>query len=210
MSVERFLDTNIFIYQLEARDERKYAIAERIVRAGVETGNACISFQVVQECLNTVLRKAEVPLDTDGARLYLETVLAPLFRVPASIALYHRGLDIQARHRIAGREPADVFLVFWCQQDVLVVVPSSHRSSEIQHQEDVVLLAVSQQVADALRTEVLMRQNRADHGAHARLPAEIQRSQRLCIVSGQAPVGVVLLCETAVEAHIHDVDPDTP
>jgi predicted nucleic acid-binding protein len=37
----------------------------------------------------------------DGARVYLETVLAPLFRVPASIALYHRGLDIQARYRYA-------------------------------------------------------------------------------------------------------------
>ena len=99
MSVEYFVDTNVFLYQLEARDERKAAIADRIIREGVETGNACISFQVVQECLNTVLWKAEVPLDTSGARLYLETVLAPLFHVPASIALYHRGLDIQARYR---------------------------------------------------------------------------------------------------------------
>jgi predicted nucleic acid-binding protein len=101
MSVERFIDTNVFIYQLEARDERKYAIAERAIREGVETGNACISFQVVQECLNTVLRKADVPLDTDGARAYLETVLAPLFHIPASIGLYHRALDIQARYRYA-------------------------------------------------------------------------------------------------------------
>jgi predicted nucleic acid-binding protein len=101
MSADRFLDTNLFIYQLEGQDERKYAIAERLIREGVETGNACISFQVVQECLNIVLRKAEVPLDTDGARAYLETVLAPLLHVPASIALYHRGLDVQARYRYA-------------------------------------------------------------------------------------------------------------
>lgn len=101
MSADRFLDTDLFIYQLEAQDEHKYAIAERIIREGVETGNACISFQVVQECLNIVLRKAEVPLDTDGARAYLDTVLAPLLQVPASIALYHRGLDIQARYHYA-------------------------------------------------------------------------------------------------------------
>jgi len=101
MNVERFIDTHAFIYQREARDERKSAITGRIIREGVKTGNACIGFQVVQECLNTVLRKAEVPLGTDGARAYLETVLAPLFRVPASIALYHRGLDIQARYRYA-------------------------------------------------------------------------------------------------------------
>jgi predicted nucleic acid-binding protein len=71
MSAECFIDTNLFIYQLEALDERKTATADRIIRRGIETGNACISFQVVQECLNTVLRKAEIPLDTDQTRIYL-------------------------------------------------------------------------------------------------------------------------------------------
>ena len=99
MSVERFIDTNLFIYQLEAADERKRDIANGIIREGIETGNACISYQVVQECLNTVLRKAEVPLDNASARAYLDHVLAPLLRVPSSIDLYHRGLDVQARYR---------------------------------------------------------------------------------------------------------------
>lgn len=99
MSVECFIDTNLFIYQLEALDERKRAMAERIIRHGVETGTACISFQVVQECLNTMLRKAEIPMTTEQTRHYLETVLEPLFRVSASIPLYHRSLDIQARYR---------------------------------------------------------------------------------------------------------------
>lgn len=89
----------MFIYQLEAQDERKFATAEHIIRRGVDTGNACISFQVVQECLNTVLRKAEIPLSTDDTRAYLEDVLSPLFQVPASIRLYERALDIQARYR---------------------------------------------------------------------------------------------------------------
>jgi predicted nucleic acid-binding protein len=99
MSAKSFIDTNLFIYQLEALDERKCEIAGRIIREGVASGNAYISFQVVQECLNTILRKAEIPLSSDGARAYLDTVLAPLFQVPASVALYHRALDIQARYR---------------------------------------------------------------------------------------------------------------
>jgi predicted nucleic acid-binding protein len=98
MSAEFFIDTNLFIYQLEALDARKTATADRIIRRGIETGNACISFQVVQECLNTVLRKAEIPLDTDQTRAYLEAVLAPLFQVSASIPLYQRALDIQGRY----------------------------------------------------------------------------------------------------------------
>ncbi len=99
MSAEFFLDTNLFIYQLEAADERKSVAADRIIRQGVDSGNACISFQVIQECLNTVLRKARVPLSTDEARMYLETVLVPLFQVPASVRLYQKGLDVQSRYR---------------------------------------------------------------------------------------------------------------
>ena len=99
MNVENFIDTNLFIYQIEGLDDHKSAVADRIIREGIETGNACISFQVIQECLNTVLRKADVPLPANIARTFLENVLAPLFRVPATMDLYHRGLDIQARYR---------------------------------------------------------------------------------------------------------------
>ena len=99
MSAESFVDTSLFVYQLEALDGRKSSTADRIILDGIETGNVCISFQVVQECLNTALRKAEVPLGPDQMRAYLDNVLAPLFRVPASIPLYNRALDVQARYR---------------------------------------------------------------------------------------------------------------
>ena len=99
MSAESFIDTNLFVYQLEASDERKSSAADRIIREGIETSNACISFQVVQECLNTALRKAEIPLGTDQIRAYLDNVLAPLLRVPASIPLYNQALDVQSRYR---------------------------------------------------------------------------------------------------------------
>jgi len=99
MSAECFIDTNLFIYQLEASDERKSVTADRIISKGIESRNACISFQVVQECLNTMLRKAEIPLSTDETKQYLDNVLAPLYRVSASISLYRRALDLQARYR---------------------------------------------------------------------------------------------------------------
>jgi predicted nucleic acid-binding protein len=101
MSADVFIDTNVFIYHLDTTDALKHAVAERIVREGLASGNACISFQVVQECLNTALRKAQVALDLDSARSYLDTVLAPLLQVPASPALYHRALDVQARWRFS-------------------------------------------------------------------------------------------------------------
>lgn len=99
MSARAFLDTNVFIYQLDSSDARKHKIAERLVRDALQNERACISYQVVQECLNTILRKAEVALDAQGTRAYLEAVLLPLMKVGASAALYERALDIQSRWR---------------------------------------------------------------------------------------------------------------
>jgi predicted nucleic acid-binding protein len=99
MSVEHFIDTNVFIYQLDSTDARKQTIAEQLVSDGLTRGNACISFQVVQECLNVVLRKAATPLPIEAARDYLDVVLMPLMQIPASEALYHRALDVHGRWR---------------------------------------------------------------------------------------------------------------
>ena len=100
MSAEFFIDTNVFVYQLDGSDPKKQAKADTIVREALGTGNACISSQVVQECLNVMLRKAEVPLSPDEARGYLDAVLLPLMQVTASGALYHRAVDVQSRWRL--------------------------------------------------------------------------------------------------------------
>ncbi|MDA3933222.1 MAG: PIN domain-containing protein [Gammaproteobacteria bacterium] len=94
-----FIDTNLFIYQLDTQAPDKSSIANRIIRTGIATGNACISFQVVQECLNTILRKAEITLSREQAETYLDVTLTPLLRVYPSITLYKRALEIQARYQ---------------------------------------------------------------------------------------------------------------
>ena len=101
MSVENFIDTNIFIYHMDNTDAGKHAIATRIIRTALQTDNACISYQVVQECLNVGLRKASVPFDHTRAFDYLGTVLIPLWRVMPSQRLFQQGLDIQARYRFS-------------------------------------------------------------------------------------------------------------
>lgn len=99
MSVENFLDTNLFIYQLESEDEAKAKIANQIIRTGIETGNACISFQVVQECLNTMVRKAQICLSKEQTVQYLDASLSPLLRVYPNVSLYRTSLNIQSRYQ---------------------------------------------------------------------------------------------------------------
>jgi predicted nucleic acid-binding protein len=99
MSVESFIDTNVFVYQLEGLDAHKATTAEQLIEHGIASGTACISFQIVQELLNTALRKAQIPLTSHEISIYMQSVLAPLYRVQPSLRLYHAALDIQARYR---------------------------------------------------------------------------------------------------------------
>lgn len=68
MSAEFFSGTNVLVYLLDATDRCKHKLAETVVRKAMATGNACISSQVGQECLNVALCKAAVPLSPDAAR----------------------------------------------------------------------------------------------------------------------------------------------
>ena len=99
MSASTFIDTNIFVYHLDATDARKHGIAEAIVSEALRTQDACISYQVVQEFLNVVSTKARVPLSAEQAQAYLDAVLAPLLQVGASTELFHRALGIRSRWR---------------------------------------------------------------------------------------------------------------
>nr|VFJ47192.1 MAG: Predicted nucleic acid-binding protein, contains PIN domain [Candidatus Kentron sp. DK]VFJ58417.1 MAG: Predicted nucleic acid-binding protein, contains PIN domain [Candidatus Kentron sp. DK] len=100
MSAEYFFDTNIFVYQFERSDLRKAAIAEELIKKGIADGSVCISFQVVQECLNTMLRKAKnVSASTDELENYLRSVLIPLCRIQPSRSLYLDALSIRSRYR---------------------------------------------------------------------------------------------------------------
>ncbi len=95
MSAEDFLDTNVFVYLFDETAPDKRQRAERLVRRSLEEGSGCISYQVVQETLNVVTRK--LGARPASARLLLDDVLAPLWRVNPTRSLYARGLRVHAQ-----------------------------------------------------------------------------------------------------------------
>ncbi len=101
MSADSFIDTNVFLYNIDDSDPIKHAIASGIIHTALETGQSCISYQVVQECLNAGLSKAHIPLDHQMADRYLHNILIPLWKVSPNPILYQRGLDIQSRYRFS-------------------------------------------------------------------------------------------------------------
>ena len=98
MSAEALIDTNVFLYHVDDSDPEKHEIATRIVRSALQTAQACISHQVVQEFLNVVMRKAAIPLDPEAASNYMRDILVPLWRVMPTPTMYQRAIAVQARY----------------------------------------------------------------------------------------------------------------
>ncbi|NWG73195.1 MAG: PIN domain-containing protein [Rubrivivax sp.] len=101
MSADAFIDTNVFVYHLDGADPRKQVIAEDIVRSALRDENACISYQVVQECLNVIGSKARMALTVEECHAYIDAVMLPLLRVGASANLFRRALDVRARWQLS-------------------------------------------------------------------------------------------------------------
>lgn len=93
-----FIDSNVFVYLFDETNPEKRRAAEMLVQRALETG-ASISFQVVQETLNTLTRK--LGASQDDARRFMDAMLIPLWRIMPSHALYARALELQGRYRFS-------------------------------------------------------------------------------------------------------------
>ena len=101
MSGADFFDSNVFVYLVDDADPAKQGVAGRLVHEAHLHQSAVISFQVVQETLHVLSRKFRVVANPVDARDFLRNVLAPLWRVQPSAALYARTLDVQERYRFS-------------------------------------------------------------------------------------------------------------
>src|SRR5712692_7241278 len=96
-----FIDSNVLLYLFADDAPAKKEAAKNIVQAAMFEGAAAISFQVVQEVLNGILRRAEPQAAAEAGRRFLQETLAPLWRVMPSEALYQRALDLHGRYRFS-------------------------------------------------------------------------------------------------------------
>ena len=97
MSGADFLDTNVLVYLVDRRNPAKQAVAQQLVSAALAERSGIISFQVVQETLQVLTRKARQVLPAADASELLHAVLLPLWQVHPTPALYERALQLQAK-----------------------------------------------------------------------------------------------------------------
>ena len=96
MSAENFLDTNVLVHMFDETDAGKRQPAEALVNESLASGTGCISFQVVQETLNILIRR--LGFVAEDARRALEQVLVPLWQVYPSAVLYQDAIVLQSRY----------------------------------------------------------------------------------------------------------------
>ena len=94
MSGKFFLDTNLLVYAIDPTEPGKQAVAQKWIASAHQSGDGCLSYQVVQEWFNVVLRKAAAPLSTEQAASIYRTLIEPLWHVQSSRELVDIAIDL--------------------------------------------------------------------------------------------------------------------
>jgi predicted nucleic acid-binding protein len=124
MSAKAFLDTNVFVYDIDrAAPAGKRRVARDLIRHALQQRNSVISYQIIHEFLNVALRKFSTVISIPDAQLYINTVFQPLLAVHSSVELFHEALDIGARYQLS-----------W--YDSLIVAAASEAKCTVLYTED--------------------------------------------------------------------------
>lgn len=101
MSDRYFLDTNVFLYTFDVTAPEKAERSRSLIRAGLPTGKAVISYQVVQEFFNVAFRRFQPPMTVLDAEYYLSVTLGPLLAVFPSQSLFGEALRLRGKHSLS-------------------------------------------------------------------------------------------------------------
>jgi len=98
MSGRVFLDTNLFVYAYDRRDAIKQSIALNLIRDLTESDEGVISYQVAQEFFNVALKQSKIAMPIADAQILLQDVFRPLLKVPSTVTLVSKALEIEGRY----------------------------------------------------------------------------------------------------------------
>lgn len=90
-----FLDTNVFVYALLAREPLKKQRALELVERALGGHTGCTSYQVIQEFANVATRKFAQRFTAEQCKQFIDAAMQPLNRVASSQALVGSALDLQ-------------------------------------------------------------------------------------------------------------------
>ena len=101
MSDRFFLDTNVFVYEFDAREQAKTERASQLIRSAIATRRGVVSYQVVQEFIAVALTRFSRPLAVSEAEEYLSAIFKPMLAVHSSPRLFLEALRIRTQQQFS-------------------------------------------------------------------------------------------------------------
>lgn len=101
MSGRYFLDTNVFVYDFDTRDNEKALRSSQLIRNAISTRQGVVSYQVVQEFFNVAFTRFKEPITLPIAEEYFSNIFRPLLAVQSSPRLFVEALRIRTQHQFS-------------------------------------------------------------------------------------------------------------
>lgn len=98
MSDNIFIDTNLFVYIVDGRDEAKRKVSERLVEDAFSRSLLVVSYQVIQEFINASTKTKNANLSRNLISDFANNTLWPCCKVYPSQALFNSGFSTQERY----------------------------------------------------------------------------------------------------------------
>ena len=94
-----FFDTNILVYFVDERDQRKQKIAKEIIAEAVQNQNGMISTQSLQEFYNVVTKKMKCQKEKAKELVSMFSEIFPVTQI--SIPLIFKAIDISIKENLS-------------------------------------------------------------------------------------------------------------
>ncbi len=117
-----FVDTNVLVYAHDETAGPKRAAANSVIEQLWESGEGCVSIQVLQELFVTLTRKIPRPLDTDAAQEAVTDFARWTAHAPDTEDVL-AAIRLHERHRIS----------FW---DAMIVQSATQLGCDLLYSED--------------------------------------------------------------------------
>lgn len=128
MNARSFLDTNVIVYAFDKSAPKKSQVAQELVEDGRASRRSIISYQVVQEFINVVLRGFRIAITPADLDSFLVGALFPMAAVSWSPTLTMQAIRLQAAYRLAWYDSLIVAAALQGECKVLF-------SEDLQHQQ---------------------------------------------------------------------------
>lgn len=95
-----FIDTNVFVYAYDNSNASKGSVAIEMLAGAISTGTGCVSYQIVQEFCNVMLKNDDVRTKVGDLQDILNHTVLPLLKPLDQRLIYLEAIELYRSHKL--------------------------------------------------------------------------------------------------------------